>query len=99
MMGAILQGRSFAPEWMGGFGRFVEPIGILAIFNAIGRIFWGKISDIIDRPDLKSDAWQLGQYTGLPVWFWGFLWIAIAIAGAAAALVVASRGEERGEAA
>ena len=50
MMGAILQGRSFAPEWMGGFGRFVEPIGILAIFNAIGRIFWGKISDIIDRP-------------------------------------------------
>ena len=35
---------------MGGFGRFIEPVGILAIFNAIGRIFWGKISDVIDRP-------------------------------------------------
>ncbi|NKB72452.1 MAG: MFS transporter [Candidatus Latescibacteria bacterium] len=50
MMGGILQGRTFAPEWMGGFGRFVEPVGILAIFNALGRIFWGKISDLIDRP-------------------------------------------------
>jgi len=50
MMGAILGERTFAPEWMGTFGRFVEPVGILAVFNALGRIFWGKISDIIDRP-------------------------------------------------
>jgi len=50
MMAAILSGRTFAPEWMGGFGRFVEPVGILAIFNALGRIFWGKVSDVIDRP-------------------------------------------------
>ncbi|MCS7049404.1 MAG: OFA family MFS transporter [Verrucomicrobiae bacterium] len=50
MMGAILKGKTFAPEWMGGFGRFVEPVGILAIFNALGRIAWGKISDLIDRP-------------------------------------------------
>lgn len=50
MMGAILGGRTFAPEWMGGFGRFIEPVGILAIFNALGRIFWGKVSDWIDRP-------------------------------------------------
>lgn len=50
MMGQILEGRTFAPDWMGGFGRFVEPVGILAIFNALGRILWGKISDIIDRP-------------------------------------------------
>ena len=35
---------------MGTFGRFVEPVGILAIFNALGRIFWGKVSDLIDRP-------------------------------------------------
>ena len=50
MMAMILEGRTFAPDWMGGFGRFVEPVGILAIFNALGRIFWGKVSDWIDRP-------------------------------------------------
>ena len=50
MMSGILQGQSFAPDWLGGFGRFLEPVGILAIFNALGRIFWGKISDLIDRP-------------------------------------------------
>lgn len=50
MMGTILEGRTFAPEWMGSYGRFVEPVGILAVFNAIGRIFWGKLSDLIDRP-------------------------------------------------
>ncbi len=50
LMGAILNGKTFAPEWMGSFGRFVEPVGILAIFNALGRIFWGKVSDFIDRP-------------------------------------------------
>jgi len=50
MMGVILGGRTFAPEWMGSFGQFLEPVGILAIFNALGRIFWGKVSDIIDRP-------------------------------------------------
>lgn len=50
MMAGVLEGRTFAPEWLGTFGRFVEPVGILAIFNALGRIFWGKVSDIIDRP-------------------------------------------------
>jgi len=50
MMGDILGGTSFAPAWMGAFGRFVEPVGILAIFNALGRIFWGRVSDHIDRP-------------------------------------------------
>jgi len=50
LMGAILNGTKFAPAWMGSFGRFVEPVGILAIFNALGRIFWGKVSDLIDRP-------------------------------------------------
>jgi OFA family oxalate/formate antiporter-like MFS transporter len=50
MMSQVLGGKTFAPAWMGGFGRFVEPVGILAIFNAAGRVFWGKISDIIDRP-------------------------------------------------
>ena len=50
MMATALDGRTFAPAWMGGFGRFVEPVGVLAVFNALGRIFWGKVSDLIDRP-------------------------------------------------
>ena len=50
MMGSILGGMTFAPAWMGGFGRFIEPVGILAVFNALGRIFWGKMSDTIGRP-------------------------------------------------
>ena len=50
MMGSILGDRTFAPEWMAGFGRFIEPVGVLAIFNALGRIFWGRVSDLIDRP-------------------------------------------------
>jgi OFA family oxalate/formate antiporter-like MFS transporter len=50
MMTAVLKGATFAPDWMGGYGRFVEPVGILAIFNALGRIVWGRVSDVIDRP-------------------------------------------------
>lgn len=46
----ILQGEVLAPEWLGVFSRFVEPVAVLAIFNAIGRIFWGRVSDVIDRP-------------------------------------------------
>ncbi len=50
MMKDILGGKSLGPAWMGSFARFLEPVAILAIFNALGRIFWGKVSDIIDRP-------------------------------------------------
>jgi OFA family oxalate/formate antiporter-like MFS transporter len=50
LTGTILKGQSLAPEWMGALGRFVEPVAILAIFNALGRILWGRVSDIIDRP-------------------------------------------------
>ena len=47
---SVLDGQTFAPAWMGTLGRFVEPVGVLAIFNALGRIFWGRVSDAIDRP-------------------------------------------------
>lgn len=50
MMGEVLGSQRFAPAWLGTFGRFVEPVGILAIFNALGRLFWGRVSDWIDRP-------------------------------------------------
>ncbi len=48
-------------------------------------------SDILDRPECRSDAWQLAQYTGLPVWFWGVVWIGIAVLGALGFLYLASR--------
>jgi len=36
-------------------------------------------SDIISRPELRSDAAMLAEMTGIPTLFWGFLWIAIAL--------------------
>ena len=37
-------------------------------------------SDVLDRPHLESDAHMLGELTGVPTAFWGFLWIGIALA-------------------
>jgi hypothetical protein len=36
-------------------------------------------SDIISRPNLRSDAAMLAEMTGIPTIVWGFLWIAIAL--------------------
>jgi hypothetical protein len=36
-------------------------------------------SDIISRPELRSDAAMLAEMTGIPTIFWGFLWIGIAL--------------------
>jgi len=36
-------------------------------------------SDILARPELRSDAAMLAEMTGIPTIFWGFLWIAIAL--------------------
>jgi hypothetical protein len=36
-------------------------------------------SDILARPNLRSDAAMLADMTGIPTIFWGFLWIAIAL--------------------
>ncbi len=37
-------------------------------------------SDVLDRPELPSDARMLAASTGIPTLVWGALWIAIAIA-------------------
>jgi hypothetical protein len=37
-------------------------------------------SDVLDRPELESDAFMLGQITGVPTAVWGVLWIAVALA-------------------
>lgn len=40
-------------------------------------------SDILDRPELQSDAAMLAELTGVPTAVWGFLWIGIALLGCA----------------
>jgi len=36
-------------------------------------------SDILDRPELRSDARMLAEMTGIPTTVWGIFWIVIAI--------------------
>ncbi len=37
-------------------------------------------SDVLDRPHLESDAFMLGELTGLPTQAWGIIWIVVALA-------------------
>ena len=37
-------------------------------------------SDVLDRPHLQSDAFMLGEITGLPTQLWGIVWIVVALA-------------------
>lgn len=37
-------------------------------------------SDILDRPEARSDAAMLAEITGIPTAIWGILWIGVAIA-------------------
>lgn len=36
-------------------------------------------SDVLDRPHLQSDAFMLGEITGLPTQLWGIAWIVVAL--------------------
>ena len=40
-------------------------------------------SDILDRPELRSDAAMLGDITGIPTVVWGSLWITVAVLASA----------------
>ena len=40
-------------------------------------------SDVLDRPELRSDAAMLGELTGIPTVAWGGLWIAVAVLASA----------------
>ena len=40
-------------------------------------------SDVLDRPHLESDAFMLGELTGLPTQAWGIIWIVVALAATA----------------
>jgi hypothetical protein len=55
--------------------RLLEVLGLTSCLYAILDIK----SDVLDRPELPSDAAMLGELTGVPTLVWGSLWIVIAL--------------------
>lgn len=71
------------------FGRYlsVRPNKILMVGLGLTSCLYAVLdikSDILDRPELQSDARMLAELTGVPTVFWGGLWILAALALAAA---------------
>jgi hypothetical protein len=62
--------------------RLVLVLGMTSCLYAVLDIK----SDVLDRPQLPSDAAMLGEMTGIPTLVWGVLWIGIAL-GVCALLV------------
>lgn len=54
-------------------------LAVLGLTSALYAILDIK-SDILDRPDLQSDAAMLAELTGVPTVAWGVIWISLAIA-------------------
>ncbi len=65
-------------------GRYLEArssavlMGILGLTSVLYAVLDIK-SDILDRPQLRSDAAMLGELTGVPTLVWGLVWIGIAL--------------------
>lgn len=57
-------------------GTLLTALGLTSCLYAILDIK----SDVLDRPQLPSDAALLGEITGVPTMVWGGVWIAIALA-------------------
>jgi len=47
-------------------------------------------ADILDRPELRSDAYMLAEHTGIPTIVWGAIWMILSICLAFVFLVFAS---------
>ena len=56
-------------------GRLLYALGLTSALYAILDIK----SDILDRPEIESDARMLAELTGVPTVIWGILWIGIAL--------------------
>jgi Zn-dependent membrane protease YugP len=50
--------------------------------TSVGYAILDIKSDIIDRPELQSDARMLAEMTGIPTVVWGVLWIGLALLAA-----------------
>ncbi|MEX1256701.1 MAG: M50 family metallopeptidase [Gemmatimonadota bacterium] len=55
--------------------RVLEVLGLTSCLYAVLDIK----SDVLDRPELPSDAAMLGELTGVPTLVWGALWITMAL--------------------
>jgi Peptidase M50B-like len=55
--------------------RVLMTLGLTSVLYAVLDIK----SDVLDRPELQSDAAMLGDLTGIATQVWGVLWIAIAL--------------------
>jgi hypothetical protein len=69
----ILAGKEMEPE---ANSMLLTALGLTSCLYAILDIK----SDILDRPDVLSDARMLAEMTGIPTLFWGILWIGLALA-------------------
>ena len=68
----LLSAKKLAEVWN---QRLLLVLGLTSCLYAILDIK----SDVLDRPELRSDAAMLGELTGLHGVVWGFVWIAIAV--------------------
>jgi len=70
---ALLAGAKYLSQ---GVNRgFLIGLGLTSALYAILDIK----SDVLDRPQLPSDAAMLAEMTGIPTAAWGFLWIGVAL--------------------
>lgn len=66
------------------FGKALSPganrllIRVIGLSSCLYAIYDIK-NDILDRPDLPSDAYALAQLTHVPTVLWGVLWLLIAL--------------------
>jgi hypothetical protein len=65
-------------------GYYLAADGAAALLNALGltSCLYAILdikSDILDRPEVLSDARLLAQYTGIPTLIWGVLWVVVAL--------------------
>jgi hypothetical protein len=74
--GLILLSRRLPAVWN---RRVLVGLGLTSCLYAVLDIK----SDILDRPELRSDAAMLAEMTGIPTAAWGVAWIAIALVACA----------------
>lgn len=68
----VLAARHLSALWN---RRILLTLGLTSCLYAVLDIK----SDVLDRPELPSDAHQLAELTGVPTVVWGILWIGIAL--------------------